>query len=1599
MPDNKKVDLSVFDEPANHVNKAVDLSVFDTESKEESAPIVSAVIPKTDVRTKVHDVLLSKASEDFKQNPLFQDSNPNAKKNKEAYINHLASKGYDKANLYNVSDQVIADTGGDNNIKTPENYKSISENQWGILQPIASWSNDFADKTVQSVAQGGKKIAKGAIDYETGQPLKGGLEMATGSTQVAFNVIPAAIAFNAGTDAIKTIANKNLSKENAEKVSYAMDVPFSMTTKIASKLGYNPEEGSIGQMLLELWDFVAAAGAFKAGGKFKEQIKSAKDLQEISKKVAENTATPEENLEFNKFVEVIPTVTVEDIQKVAEQHDTPIAKKIVADINEVKPPEQKVSPELENLQSQKEQLQSAVVSDAIKPVIENQIGEIDKAIDKEADIHSEIDHNEAKKVVEVNDIDENIKSAESDLKANEGLPEVAKLIQSQIDGLKTEREKIVPKVEEPVVEAPKTEEIKPIEETPKVEEVEPIVEQPKVIEPYEKGSKDYSKGKTSEDIAAEQKVEFTSPEEAQRHIAENSENPLELATNYLDIEKPSTNDYKGQQIEDYGIKMTDAEFDKYYDKNNKNFTLAKKYIDNKSDVPLDTQLQELSEMAGVEITPKDLFEHIDKTELERNSPTESDIKTKFKQQFEKLTDKNLTPKLANEIVNSELKRLTKNHEDAINKEYFNRAEAERGLQESIDKGETTINEVGEIFNTPKVGAEKIEGANGEVKVEKTSSIEPPVTPKKGDKVNYDDPEMTKMANAINDSFIEGKFGTEAMDAIINQLQGTDLAKIYDVVKEKIKKGLIDVAEVRKRLLETKTGSEQDQAALLYDMAELKGKERELTKSIIEETDNTKKQKLQANLLEVQNSMMDNTLANRHIGRSASTVFRIRQVWADKDANLSNMIDQYKASKGIKELSKEQEAEVTKMYTKLRELETTIRDLEAMAKESVGREETLLKENEILKKLKDSAKEQKRVDRGIKADRAIDKSKARIQKSKDKLRELRGTLSAGINPEIAVEISKIAAEHVYQGVVKVDVLVKNVLEDIKDIFPDFTEKDVKAHLEYTKEGKPQSEQSKIKKVIKKTFQIEGKTERGEYEPTKRRVYEESEALKEAKKQYAIERFKWEVDRRQDMLKNRPLGHKIADSMIRWQRFAVLSYPSTLIKLAAVVGHGLILKPFQFATQSLLNKILPKGVTGKADMWGKPSVKALGKYYSEFIRNFALSNLKEHFTGVDAKEAQYGKPFIYDEWSLGQGILEMPGRSHGYIKSFIKSPEFKYAHTQIIESYIGKMAEIERQLKNPDLSAAEKTKLENEYKAYDVTNEDVVMRANKLALEHGKWAILMNDSKGVDALKRLLNDKSFGGYLLKTELPIVKIPFNFIGRAFNTKYGILRALMGKHDVISGEHSKGLVEIMTKGTKDLKPEEADLIGRSLTIGTMGASLFALGYMNHKNIKHEKDDSWTINGVNVGKNLLHVPVYESLISGAETAHSMDRKGQEGGYDWIKNFIESDIHTVKNNPFFSMLQYGFTGNLMTAMFRTKNADQMENKISDAVNQKIANMLIPGVVKQTAQHLDTKEAGLHPYLAPIQRRPKGGGLEKFLQEIELGIPVLRKNVPKYRGHK
>lgn len=213
-------------------------------------------------------------------------------------------------------------------------------------------------RIIHPIVEGVKQGVKGVYDankevYGTlasGDPdfskiLHGTLLGITSAGKIAFNVIPAAVAFSTATNAIKMAADQT---PYGKEVGEALDIPFTLATKVAGLMGYSPERDSSGALALEILD-IAAGGKLahetmstSKGGKLKDVngdvvkdkqgnavpttvptiagkvINSFKDLTGITEKAAKGELNPDQMKEFANYLEGLKKVTPNDIIKNAE---------------------------------------------------------------------------------------------------------------------------------------------------------------------------------------------------------------------------------------------------------------------------------------------------------------------------------------------------------------------------------------------------------------------------------------------------------------------------------------------------------------------------------------------------------------------------------------------------------------------------------------------------------------------------------------------------------------------------------------------------------------------------------------------------------------------------------------------------------------------------------------------------------------------------------------------------------------------------------------------------------------------------------------------------------------------------------------------------------------------------------------------------------------------------------------------------------------------------------------------------------------------------------------------------------------------------------
>lgn len=203
---------------------------------------------------------------------------------------------------------------------------------------------------------------------------------------------------------------------------------------------------------------------------------------------------------------------------------------------------------------------------------------------------------------------------------------------------------------------------------------------------------DYAEGKTAYDKAIEEGMQFSNEQEAFEYVAENSENPNEVAENYLIIPDVQRNlSDKEKIIEDNYVQMTREEFDKILDPNMMGQTLGMRFIYKKSNqnaVPIDVKLHELSEQYGIEITTQDMADWMAKYAQGVGSRT--GIKGKFRDKFFELTGEELTRAKARKLVENQLKKENKEYEKYLDNESRSLAEDESAFYDKIRNGEIRI---------------------------------------------------------------------------------------------------------------------------------------------------------------------------------------------------------------------------------------------------------------------------------------------------------------------------------------------------------------------------------------------------------------------------------------------------------------------------------------------------------------------------------------------------------------------------------------------------------------------------------------------------------------------------------------------------------------------------------------------------------------------------------------------------------------------------------------------------------------------------------------------------------------------------------------------
>ncbi len=309
-----------------------------------STPSTSDLL-KSQVKAKSQQIIKDRTEQNFYNNPLFKPLkddgtvNPNWEKNRQVFLEHTNQIKPTKPKEFSLVDTPIIP------YVEGTSLNDIVDLGKGLITGAAQGVNEGLEtinKAPQTIINTLGDQTGGVIDKSEGLA-KAGLELGSGAVETGLSagslLHPELRSFVLASNAIKETANKNLPERQAIYVNNMVDIPMAAVTSVAEKMGFDAKEHPNWNMLMKLGDLYAMILMGKAYGKIKSgdiptPIKSMKDLQELSKKAAENKLSPEEEVVFNQIGKE-PLPTISEIKAEAETQDTPESKEIARKINEI----------------------------------------------------------------------------------------------------------------------------------------------------------------------------------------------------------------------------------------------------------------------------------------------------------------------------------------------------------------------------------------------------------------------------------------------------------------------------------------------------------------------------------------------------------------------------------------------------------------------------------------------------------------------------------------------------------------------------------------------------------------------------------------------------------------------------------------------------------------------------------------------------------------------------------------------------------------------------------------------------------------------------------------------------------------------------------------------------------------------------------------------------------------------------------------------------------------------------------------------------------------------------------------------------------------
>lgn len=881
-------------------------------------------------------------------------------------------------------------------------------------------------------------------------------------------------------------------------------------------------------------------------------------------------------------------------------------------------------------------------------------------------------------------------------------------------------------------------------------------------------------------------------------------------------------------------------------------------------------------------------------------------------------------------------------------------------------------------------------------------------------------------NAIGVSKAETKKQREERGLGDMEVQDTrGLKDMFASGKGMVEDGHIDPRSLAESVAKTPRNLHSDEInALLYDRMRIINEHRAVMNEIlnsIKDGDVVKERELRERGDKLEQARVNNERAVKSGARENALALSTMQNMIKEDYSLASQKAKALIANNGEPLAKD-------VQERLERYDNDLQAAQLKLEEHAQKIKDLSTENEVLKAKKEVTEERKR-GKAIKKEEIKAERKEIIERLKAIAKSQAGKLSVNPIPiEMIPVLGKLIRNLVRDGIVELDDIVKNIHDELKEFIDGVTERDVRDAI--TGYGKPkqlskneiekqvreikrqgrlvssiedvidgerpkrsglnrEEDSHKVKRLKKELEEemrkagmildkkaIDPETEfKTKLEAYKKRLqtqlkdYEErianNDYAKEEKKPIELDKeglalkakveevkARFDAERKRIENANKPKLEKRLNALTAWRRFVILSNIPTLGKLGAAVAYRSATSFMEEIVGTALKHV--PGLNKIAEKAGREGSAIDPARELRSLRELAtkgtLADIKTAIkTGNNSLDYAFSDKAKGEGQQVGENStwLDFFGRVHKALKTPAQRAEF-------IRAY--------------DIRA--KKAAEAGIDMSDVTNQ---FEVGTQAYQDSLRAIFMQENiatKGYNNMVSFLEKSGDKGRIvaafMKTILPIIKVPTNFVAEASSYEVGALKAAWA----------------LRKGIKDMTPEQADYVMRALKKQGIGAAVLALGYLNpqavggyytgkRKDYDLKAGDLY-IFGMKMPHWMIHAPLLEMLQFGATI-----RRARDAGKGWSEGALEGNMGLIKQVP--------FATEPVKLMEATGNLDKLGAYFGDLSK----SMVIPPDVQRIARNQDTDAEG-----NTIQRKPKG-----LVEHIESGLPVLRKKVPNVEQRK